>query len=647
MKQFLLVVTLFALVQIGMAQEIPTIDRRTKEVRHLDLKYEPPVYQTKEEWMARAAQLRKQILFASGLFPEPLKNPLNAQVFGKSDKGDYTVEKVFFESTPGHYVTGNLYKPAKISGKVPAVLCPHGHWAYGRLENQQLNSGQARAANFARQGYIAFSWDMVGYNDSIAVPHTFANHREGLVAENLWGVNLLGLQLWNSIRSVDFLLSLPEVDAEKLAVTGESGGATQTFLLYAVDDRIKVSAPVNMISSVMQGGSVCENAPLLRIDTNNMEIGAMMAPRPMMMIAATGDWTKDTPTVEYPAVQNIYKLLGAGDKVNFAQFDSPHNYHRESREAVYGAFAYWLQGRKEFGPLKEPSSNIPTLPELLVFYGRSRPENELNEKQLTAALIKAHQQQLNDLQKQDADKFKTQFGEALKLSIMAENPKPEDLISVTKAPSGITVISRKNRQDLVALSITRPKQKKSDSWVLIASPVSEFMSETKALTEQLLKDGHNVAFMTTFPGRSNGEDPNKFKFLTTYNRSDDANRVQDILTAVAYINKIKGTAKLNLIGVKEAGLHTILAQAIAKGADKIIADAAQFDTNNDQEFLKKMAIPGIRRAGDFRTAIGLIAPSSLTIHNAGTKFQVNSSAVQIKNEKLGDLAISESLKIKQ
>ena len=371
-----------------------------------------------------------------------------------------------------------------------------------------------------------------------------------------------------------------------------------------------------------------------------------MAPRPMMMIAATGDWTKDTPTVEYPAVQNIYKLLGAGDKVNFAQFDSPHNYHKDSREAVYGAFAYWLQGRKEFGPLKESSSSIPTLPELLVFYGRSRPENELNEKQLTAALMKADQQQLDSLQKQDEAKFKAQFGEALKLSIMAENPKPEDLISTTKAPSGITLISRKNRQDLISLSISRPKQKKSESWVLIASPLSEFMSETKALTEQLFKDGHTVAFLTTFPGRSNAEDPNKFKFLTTYNRSDDANRIQDILTATAYLNKIKGTAKLTIIGVKEAGLHLILAQAIANSTDKMIADAAQFNLTDDQDFLKRMAIPGLRRAGDFRTAIALASPSTLTIHNAGAKFQITNSQVQIKPEKLSDLAISELLKLK-
>jgi cephalosporin-C deacetylase-like acetyl esterase len=129
------------------------------------------------------------------------------------------------------------------------VLCPHGHWTYGRLENTELNSGPARAANFARQGYVAFAYDMVGYNDSAAVSHRYGGERE-----SLWGLSLLGLQLWNSIRSVDFLLSLPEVDPERLGCTGESGGGTQTFLLAAVDERIKVAAPVNMISAHMQGG---------------------------------------------------------------------------------------------------------------------------------------------------------------------------------------------------------------------------------------------------------------------------------------------------------------------------------------------------------------------------------------------------------
>ncbi len=618
------------ITSLVMAQEIPQTDRRATELRHLDLTYDAPSFKTKEEWQARAEFLRKQILFAAGLLPMPEKTPLNAKIFGKTDKGDYTVEKVYFESVPGHYVTGNLYRPKKTTAqtageKYPAVLLPHGHWAFGRLENQPLNSGPARAANFARQGYVAFVWDMVGYNDSNVVPHTFANHREGLVRESLWGINLLGLQLWNSIRATDFILSLPDVDAERLGVTGESGGGTQTFLLYAVDNRIKVSAPVNMISSIMQGGSVCENAPLLRIDTNNMEIGAMMAPRPLMMIAATGDWTKNTPTVEFPALQNIYKLFDAADKIKSAQFDSPHNYHKESREAVYGWFAHWLQGRAEVTPIKEKSSSIPTLTELLVFYGIPRPNNELTENQLTESLIEARKKQFQAALPTDAaslEKFRKQYGTALKYSLMAEYPRSEDLVSMVRNPPGITMISRRNKGDLISLKIVKSTAKKKlDSYVLLASPDSEYTSGAKELIDQLLKEGHNVAFLTCFPGRNIGEEADKYKFLTTYNRTDQANRMQDILTAIAYLNKNKGTAKLSVIGLKDAGLYALLARGLAPNIDRMIVDAAQFDNSGEADFLQRLAIPGIRSAGDFTTAVALSALNSLLIHNTGERFK--------------------------
>src|SRR5215468_10337328 len=415
------------------AQEIPKTDQRLTEIRHLDLTYDFAGYPGKEAWLDRAARLKKQILVSAGLWPVPAKAPIKATIFGKVDRGDHTVEKVYFESYPGFYVTGNLYRPKTVTGKIPAVLCPHGHWTYGRLENQQLNSGPARAASFARQGYVAFSYDMVGYNDSAAISHRFAaGHQENVVdRESLWSVNLLGLQLWNSIRSVDFLLSLPEVDPERIACTGESGGGTQTFLLTADDDRVKLSAPVNMVSFLMQGGSVCENAPNLRIDTNNVEIASLMAPRPMMLVSATGDWTRNMMTSEYPAVRDVYKLFGAEDRLTAIQIDAPHNYNQPSREAVYGWFAHWFLGRAETTPIKERGNVVATINDLLVFAGRPRPENELNESQLTESLIESRKRQLDEAQPRDAaglERFREQFGESFRYSLMAEFPDPNSLI---------------------------------------------------------------------------------------------------------------------------------------------------------------------------------------------------------------------------
>jgi Acetyl xylan esterase (AXE1) len=615
------------------AQEIPKTDLRLTEIRHLDLTFDFAGYRSKEEWLDRAARLRKQILVSAGLWPAPAKTPIKATIFGKVDRGDHTVEKVYFESYPGFYVTGNLYRPKNVSGKIPAVLCAHGHWTYGRLENQQLNSAPARAASFARQGYAAFTYDMVGYNDSAAISHRFAaGHKENIVdREALWGVNLLGLQLWDSIRAVDFLLTLPEVDPDRIAITGESGGGTQTFLLMAVDDRVKLSAPVNMVSFLMQGGSVCENAPNLRIDTNNVEIASLMAPRPMMMVSATGDWTKNTMTSEYPAVRGVYKLFNAEDKLTAIQIDAPHNYNQPSREAVYGWFAHWFLGRAEATPIKERGGAVATINDLLVFFGRARPENELDEAQLTESLIEARKRQLDQTQPRDAaslDRFREQFGEAFRYSLLAEFPSPKDLIAGDspgvdvkgKSIENLT-ISRRGKSDRVSITLYKSGAERSGaSFALLIAP-NDATRETQGLIEALKNAGHDVALVSCFPGGR--QIPEKIKFFTTYNRTDVANRVQDILTAIAYLKNRNPNARLNVVGLGEAGLWALFARGFAPAIDKMVIDAAQFDSSSDEAFIKSAAVPGIRRAGDFTTAVTIAPLTPLVIHNTGNKFNTD------------------------
>ncbi|MBS1790289.1 MAG: acetylxylan esterase [Acidobacteria bacterium] len=618
----------------GFAQEIPATDNR-REVRHLDLTYSATEYKTKDAWLARAAELRQQILVSAGLWPTPTKQPIKAVIFDKLDRGDFTVEKVYFESYPGFYVTGNLYRPKNATGKLPAVLCPHGHWAYGRLENQPLNSGPARAISFARQGYVAFSYDMVGYNDSSTITHKFADHNTTGV-EALWGVNLLGLQLWNSIRSVDFLLSLPEVDASRIACTGESGGGTQTFLLMAVDDRIKLASPVNMVSFLMQGGSLCENAPNLRIDTNNVELASLMAPRPMLMVSATGDWTKNTMTSEYPAVRSIYRLFGAEDKLTAVQMDAPHNYNQQSREAVYGWFAHWFLNRSETTPIKERSVSIPSIPELLVFYSRPRPENELDEEQLTQSLIEQRKRQLDEAQPKtaaDLDSFKEQFGTAFKFSLMAETPKPETVVasitetlhlSATPLHSAHTLgkltLSRREKGDRV-LGFMRQPDKQTDKAVLVLLPDN---SQRDDLMWSLADAGYLAVCVFQAWAAQDSEQAKKYRYFTTYNRTDVANEVQDILTALAYLQG--KSSNISVVALGQTGGLALLARGLATKIDRMAIDAAQLDSANDKEFLAQLPIPGIRRAGDFTTAITLAPLTPLLIHNTGDKFRTEKIA---------------------
>lgn len=623
------------------AQDLPPKDRRLTEIRHLDLKYSPSEYGTREEWQARAEFLRGQILAATGLLPMPEKGPLNPKIFDKLDRGAYTVEKVYFESLPGFHVTGNLYRPKNATGKLPAVLCTHGHWNYGRLENSNVNSVPARAANFAMQGYVAFTYDMVGYNDSTAISHRFApGHREGFDRETLWSVNLLGLQLWNSIRAVDFLLTLPEVDEQRISITGESGGGTQTFLLTAVDERIKVAGPVNMISFLMQGGSLCENAPNLRIDTNNVEIGALAAPRPMIMIAATGDWTRNTAAEEYPTIQSIYRLFGAEDKLTMARMDAPHNYNQESREAVYGWFAHWLQGRAERSPIRERGGGVSPANELLVFYGRPRPEGELNEQQLTEALIDTRRKQWREAFPRDAaglDRYRRTFGAAFGYSLMATLPKPEELIETELASlpaefagqSGKTrgvMLARRDKSDMVRVYLTTPQRAAKTATIsLIVDPLpdaAKLGEESTQLREALSKAGHQVMVVKTFPGGR--QVPPQIKFFTTYNRTDEALRVQDILTAISYARMKFPAAKINLVATGRAGAWALLARGLAGRIDRMAIDTDGFETTTDDHYVARLPIPGLRRAGDFTTAVALAPLTPLMIFGAGEKFETES-----------------------
>ena len=197
------VIAVAALVVLACAE--PTAQR--KPYRGVNDTYAPPQFTSRAGWSIRAAHIKELVLASAGLLPMPDRTPLAANVFGELTRSDYIVSKVYFESLPGFFVTGNLYRPIG-DGPFPAILSPHGHWAYGRLENSATASVPGRAINLARQGFVVFTYDMVGYNDSWQLEHRLF----GGPREKLWGLSMAGLQLWNGIRSAR-LSRIPAVRA--------------------------------------------------------------------------------------------------------------------------------------------------------------------------------------------------------------------------------------------------------------------------------------------------------------------------------------------------------------------------------------------------------------------------------------------------
>jgi dienelactone hydrolase len=323
----------------------------------------------KQDWEIYAKMLREGILKGTELYPLPVKTPLNVIRKDLRIYGAYTVENIAFESRPGVFVTGSLYAPANKKGKVPGILSPHGHWSKPEDYGRYREDVQRRAASLAMMGAYVFAYDMVGYGEMTDYGW---EHKDS---------KALKLQLWNSIRAVDFLLTLEQIDKERIGITGASGGGTQSFMLTAVDDRIAVSVPAVMVSAHFFGGCVCESGmPVHKSNlhqTNNVEIASCFAPKPQLIISDGGDWTKNNPEVEYPFMQYIYGLYGKKDNIQNVHLpDEAHDYGINKRLAMYPFMAKHLH--LNLKNIQDRNGKISESKVVIEDYGKFRIFDEKN-----------------------------------------------------------------------------------------------------------------------------------------------------------------------------------------------------------------------------------------------------------------------------
>ena len=649
-------------------------DQRLQPLRDLNgyFPFQPPG--DRAEWEMRSQQVRRRMLVALGLWPLPEPTPPNVVIHGRIEKDDYTVEKVYFESFPGLFVTGNLYRPRGVSGRVPGVLSPHGHWARGRFHDagresvrrdivrgaERFEDGgrrplQARCVQLARMGCVVFHYDMLGYADSqqisYQIAHRFAEQRPELNRPEGWGLyspqaesqlqSVMGLQTYISIRALDFLESLPDVDPQRLAVTGASGGGTQTFILGALDSRVRASFPAVMVSTAMQGGCVCENACLLRIGVGNVDFAALFAPRPQALTAAD-DWTREMETKGFPELQQLYQLLGAPDHVRLHPYLwFGHNFNYVNRAAMYDWFNRHLELDLPVPIVEE--AYTPLTPEQLTVWNDQHPEppgGDDFERDLLRYWKADADRQLATVRPQAPDGgagFRELVGGALEVVIGRGLPAADDLEFQASAEDDLSghrrivglLRHRPAGEELpVVLLAPEPARPRTAIWLSAEGKAGLFRPSGEPVPEvaRLLDNGLTVIGVDLIyqgeflpegqPLERTRRVPNPREaaaYTFGYNHTVFAERVHDVLTVAAFAG-LRGEPEdeVILLGLQGSGAWAAAALGQAGGGiRRALVDTAGFRFAIVDDIHSPDFLPGGAKYFDLPGMLALAAPLPL------------------------------------
>jgi dienelactone hydrolase len=632
---------------------------------------------TREAWTRRAAELRRQVLVAAGLWPMPDIKSGSPVIHGKVDREGYTVEKVILETYPGYYLTGSLYRPKGRSGKLPAVLSPHGHWPEGRFYDagakeirRQIVEGaerfelsgryplQARCVQLARMGCVVFHYDMVGNADSHQLAHR-SGARAPMNDPKRWGFfspqaearlqTVFGLQTYNSVRAMDFLSALPDVDPTRIGVTGASGGGTQTLIFCAIDPRPAVSFPAVMVSTAMQGGCPCENACYLRLGSGNIELAALFAPKPLGMTAAD-DWTKEIATKGLPELKQLYRLFGAEDLVMAkALVHFPHNYNYVSRAVMY----HWFNKHLKLGldePIVEEDFRPLSVAEMSVWDAEhpEPPRGDEFERAFVERMTEDTRRQIEALRPHDeaslreyrrivggamaamigrglpeggalrvADGHYQQLGPwAITKFLLRYPAQGEELPVIRLAPKQgnhhvVVWIDRQGKQALFTASgALRPAVQTllEKGFTVVGADLfgqGEFTADGRPLAKARMNRSKHAA-----PGESWADYAG---FTFGYNPSLFAQRVRDILSLVAFLHHEHDAGDhVDVVGLAGAGHWVAAARAIAGPAiDRAAINTAGFRFANLTKIDDPDFLPGGAKYGDLPGIVALSAPQPL------------------------------------
>jgi dienelactone hydrolase len=331
---------------------------------------------TQDQWQDTVAQRRAMWREMLGLSPLPPRTPLAATVTGQLERGDYVVEKLHFQSLPGAYVAGNLYRPAEVQGRLPAVLYLCGH-SKGKVNPPY----QANPRWFGQHGYVALVLDPIQLGESQGFHH-------GTYREERWdwpsrGYTPAGAEVWNAMRALDYLETRPDVDASRMGVTGLSGGGVISWCLGAADERVQVVVPV------CQSGSI-EHVVVDRATDGHCDcafwinyyrwcwpdIGSLIAPRALLIASGSEDilWRPYGYRDAAHRIRHQYAQLQADDRFELVEDLTPHGYTPKLRRAIFTWFNTHLKG--DSTPVTDDVTEFVEPEENLLVFGAQLPEQD-------------------------------------------------------------------------------------------------------------------------------------------------------------------------------------------------------------------------------------------------------------------------------
>jgi dienelactone hydrolase len=331
-------------------------------------------------WEERRAALRQAMFAAMGPFPEQPCPPEPRQV-GVLWRDGYRIEKLLFQSRPDVWVTASAYVPEPVKGRVPAVLAVHGHWPLARRDPVV----QARCLGLVKLGFFVLAVDAFGAGERYTKPASGTYHG-ALYGSTLWpaGQTLLGMQVHDNRRAVDYLLTRPEVDGDRLGVTGASGGGNQTMYAGALDERFRAVVPVCSVGTYQAylhaACCVCEVLPGALRFAEEGDVLGLAAPRALLVVNATQDafqFSVGEARKSLDRARPIFRLYGAEDRLRHAVFESPHAYNQAMREAMYGWMGRWLKDEGDGSPVPEPKHAVEAAEDLACFPDDKRPKGFL------------------------------------------------------------------------------------------------------------------------------------------------------------------------------------------------------------------------------------------------------------------------------